>query len=268
MILPLLLLLVPGAASSCGADAPCEAGGGVYVAEAPAGPGPHPALLFLHGYGGTGAGILRNRGMVEAALARGYAVIAPQGAPRQEGDTGGSWNSFANPARRDDVAFLAAIADDAAARFGLDRGRMLLAGFSGGGMMAWRVACDAPGGFSAYAPVAGLLWRPLPERCAGPARLLHVHGWSDEVVPLEGRSVAGGRITQGDLFAGLDLLRDAFRCPRDDPDAHGATGPFLTRLWTSCAEGARLGLALHPGGHSIPAGWATLALDWFEAPGG
>jgi hypothetical protein len=22
---------------------------------------------------------------------------------------------------------------------------------------------------------------------------------------------------------------------------------------------------LHPGGHEVPAGWAALALDWFEA---
>lgn len=260
----LLLLLTPLAAEACGAETPCEAGGGAYLAEVPPGAGPHPALILLHGYGGTGAGMLRDRAVAEAALGRGYAVIAPQGAPREEGDRGGAWNSFASPERRDDIAFLSAVAEDAAARFALDRGRMLLAGFSGGGMMAWRVACDAPEAFAAYAPVAGLLWRPLPAACAGPVSLFHVHGWADAVVPLEGRSVAGGRITQGDLFAGLALLRAALGCPKDDPDRSAAAGPFLLRSWEGCAGGARLALGLHPGGHRIPEGWAALALDWFE----
>lgn len=263
-----LLALLPAAASACGGAAdPCQAGGGIYLAQTPEGPGPHPALFFLHGWGGTGAGVMAEEAMVSAALARGWAVVAPQGMPRREGDTGASWNSFAAPERRDDVAFLAAAAEDAAARFGLDRGRMILGGFSGGGMMTWRVACDAPASFAAYAPVAGLLWRPLPERCAGPVAMLHVHGWADQVVPLEGRSVAGGRITQGDLFAGLDLMRDAAGCAADAPDGYDARDPFLLRRWTSCAPGGRIDFALWPGGHSTPAGWADLALGWFEGLG-
>ncbi|MEM8752213.1 MAG: polyhydroxybutyrate depolymerase, partial [Pseudomonadota bacterium] len=125
-------------------------------------------------------------------------------------------------------------------------------------------ACDAPAAFAAYAPIAGLLWRPLPESCAGPAAMLHVHGWADPVVPIEGRSVGGGILTQGDLFDGLDVLRAAFGCLRDDPDEYGAEDAYLIRRWTDCAPGASLEMALHPGGHSIPKGWSDLALDWFE----
>ncbi|QIE55434.1 polyhydroxybutyrate depolymerase [Pikeienuella piscinae] len=269
MFLPFLALFFlfagAGGSNACGTVAePCEAGGGAYVVEIPAAPPPHQAIVFLHGYGGTGAGVLRNRTMIEAALARGYAVVAPQGAPRREGVAGGAWNSFASPERRDDIAFIKAVAEDSAARFGLDRGKMLLAGFSGGGMMSWRVACDAPESFDAYAPIAGLLWRPLPTACGGPVRMLHVHGWADPVVPLEGRAVAGGRITQGDLFAGLDLMRAALGCARDEPDGYGARGAYLLRRWTDCAPGANLELALHPAGHRIPSGWASLALNWFE----
>ena len=35
------------------------------------------------------------------------------------------------------------------------------------------------------------------------------------------------------------------------------------RRWTSC-PGGRLDLMLHPGGHGVPKGWLTRALDWFE----
>ena len=126
------------------------------------------------------------------------------------------------------MAFLRAVLADAAARAPIDPLRALLGGFSGGGMMAWRVACDAPGAFRAYLPVAGLLWRPLPEACAGPAPMLHVHGWSDPVVPLEGRSVAGGRITQGDLFAaapewGLEAVME----PLTPDDLHAAEAAWI-----------------------------------------
>ena len=164
--LALSACLLPGMATAqatCGnGQEPCTIDGGIYHAETPNADGPHPAVFFLHGYGGRGAGIMRNRGLTEALLGRGYAVIAPQGMPRFAGDKGGSWNSRARASSRDDVAWLIAIADDVADRFDIDRERIVLAGFSGGGMMAWRVACDAPESFAAYAPVAGLLWRPLP----------------------------------------------------------------------------------------------------------
>ena len=254
-------------AEECGGvDAPCEASGGVYhfVAPDPAIADP-PAVIFLHGFGGTGKGIVRNKGLIGGLTGRGYAVIAPQGLPFREGMRGDSWNSFARETRRDDVAFINAVADDAADRHGIDRDRILIGGFSGGGMMTWRVACDAPESFAGYAPIAGLLWRPLPVECAGPFRMQHTHGWSDTVVPIEGRSVANGQFTQGDLFAGMDLLRDAMECAKDDPDEYGAEGDYLIRRWTACAPGAGLEMALHPGAHSIPRGWTKLALDWFEA---
>lgn len=263
------------AADACGGpDLPCEAGGGVYhFAAPPEAEAPEveaseaagaPAVMFLHGFGGTGSGVIRNRGLVDGFVARGYAVIAPQATPWREGSRGGAWNSMAREERRDDVAFLNAVAADAAARHGIDRSRILIGGFSGGGMMTWRVACDAPEGFAAYAPIAGLLWRPLPASCAGPFAMLHTHGWSDEVVPLEGRAVADGRFVQGDLFRGLDILRDAMGCARDDPDEYGGEGAYMMRRWTDCAPGAGLEMALHPGGHSIPPGWSALAIDWFE----
>lgn len=254
-------------AQTCGdANAPCETASGIYHFAAPkeATSAP-PAVIFLHGYGGTGAGVIRNKGLLKPVLERGYAVIAPQGLPLREGFRGGAWNSMLREGRRDDVGYLIDIASDAVARHGLDRDNILLAGFSGGGMMTWRVACDAPDAFAAYAPIAGLLWRPLPEDCVGPVKMHHTHGWSDPVVPIEGRSVAAGRFTQGDLFQGLDMIRRANSCLKDDPDEYADDGLYLTRTWANCDETAALSMVLHPGGHSIPKGWSIMALDWFEA---
>lgn len=262
-LLSALLVAFAAPALACpGAESPCALDAGTYRIRLPEGE-PRGVALWLHGWGGTAAAAIAEAAVVDPMLARGYAVLAPQGVPRREGEPGGRWNSRTDPASRDDVAFLRAALADAGARFGLDGLPALAAGFSGGGMMVWRLACDAPDAADAYAPVAGLLWRPLPERCAGPVSLLHTHGWRDTVVPIEGRAVAGGRLVQGDLFRGLAMLRRTAACEADAPESYDAEGDLLIRRWR-CGDAA-LALALHPGGHATPDRWATLALDWFEA---
>jgi polyhydroxybutyrate depolymerase len=259
------------AAAACGtSEDPCTVPGGSYHAVLPEDGPPKGALMFLHGWGGSGAGALRLTGMVWAFTEAGYAVIAPNGVPR-EGRAGGTWAFHPDwPARRDEVAFLQAVKADAAARFGFDAGHVLLAGFSIGGSMTSYTACAAPQAFAAYAPVGGGFWRPHPEGCAGPVRLLHTHGWADDVVPLEGRAVRGadardpGAVVQGDIFAGLEIWRQTNDCRNHMPQRRAAEGPFWTRTWTDCAPGSALVFALHPGGHSVPNGWAEMALRWFE----
>ena len=260
-----LALLTPALAqearNACGgAGDPCTLPGGEYLAALPPGPA-SGAVIFLHGYGGRAEATIRNRALVAGLVEAGFAVIAPQGRPRFEGDRGGSWNSLGRPApRRDDVAFLLAVADDAAGRFGLPREAMVLAGFSGGGMMTWQAACTAPEGFAAFAPVAGTFWRPAPDRCAGPIRLLHTHGTSDTVVPLAGRMVGSG-ITQGDLFEILATRILAADCPEDPIITRDGTTE--TRHWPACGDGSDIRLDLHPGGHVVPDLWGRRMLAWY-----
>lgn len=223
-----------------------------------------PAIVFLHGWGANGAAAMSNGEMVEQANGRGYAVIAPDGSPR-EGRNGRSWHFHPDDRNgRDEGNFLRTVADEAAGRFGLDRRRMVLAGFSIGGSMVSYVACEAPESFSAYAPVAGSFWRPHPAECKAPIHLYHVHGWSDGTVPLEGRSVADGALIQGDVFAAMGIWRETNRCTRPNPDDFSREGDILIRRWTSCARGASLSLALHPGGHAVPADWVEMMLGWYE----
>lgn len=260
-----LFLLADMASAGCGPVAdPCDLPGGTYHLVLPAGAGPFPAVVFLHGYGSSGAGMLTNAGMVRTLLARGYAVVAPDG-QTMAGRNGRRWDFHPDrPATRDEVGFILSVADDASFRFAIRRDEMLLAGFSVGGSMLSYLACRAPQAFSAYAPVGGSFWQPEPALCAGPVRLLHTHGWTDEVVPLEGRAIAPD-FMQGDVFQSLQTWRKTNGCSRMQPDALLSAGAFHQRNWTNCAPGGRLDFVLHLGGHSIPAGWSGLALDWFEA---
>jgi polyhydroxybutyrate depolymerase len=249
---------------------PCALPQGSYILELPETPAPGGgAVIFVHGYGSSGEGTMRNRGMVDGLLGRGYAVIAPDGTPMLSRE-GRSWAFRPEPGTRDDIAFLKSVRDDAARRFALDPGRMLLAGFSVGGSMVSYLACADPGAFPAYAPVSGGFWRPHPDGCAGAVRLLHTHGWTDRTVPLEGRILGGGSLddpdvfAQGDIFRTMEIWRQANGCDALRADAFDTDPPFWRRLWTRCTPGSALELALFPGDHRIPQGWADLALDWFE----
>lgn len=267
LILTLLTLQAGTAyaqAQDCGpADAPCQIEGGFYHAALPDGPA-RGAVVFLHGYGGRAAGVVSNAGLMNAITSRGYAVIAVQGRPRFEGDRGGSWNSMAvGGTRRDDVGFIAAAVEHASQSFDFDRENVILSGFSGGGMMTWRVACDAPGDFAAYAPIAGTFWEPVPTDCTTPVRIFHTHGTTDTVVPLAGRTVGSG-LTQGNVFEVLANQRALHGCGPEPSTRSMAQGRYEISEWSQCSGDDDIVLALHDGGHTIPRGWSSMVLDWFE----
>lgn len=255
----------PAVAKCLDRDAACQIEMGEYHVLAPFGPvdDTRPAVMFLHGYGSHGGNTINNAALIEPMLARGYVVIAPSGLPRADGK-GASWLFHGNPDQhRNEYEFLQQVLIDAHSRTPFDRAKVLLAGFSGGAFMVSNVACHAPNDFAAYAPLAGGFLRPHPDKCAGPVRVLQTHGWDDGTVPLEGRPLGEG-VAQGDIFQTLQIWRAANDCDQMRADERTTGGPYWRRTWTHCAPGSALEFALHIGGHSLPDGWADMALDWFE----
>jgi len=272
VVLAALLSGLPPTAQGCSTGTACEVDGGAYYIALPDGaPDPQPpAVVFIHGFGGTGQGVFRNDGMVTRFLDRGYVLAAPSGMPRTRGN-GSSWGFHPDrPGPRDEIAFLTAVRDDLIVRHAVDPDRILLAGFSIGGSMTAYLACAVPEAFAAYAPLGGNFWRPHPETCAGPVRLLHTHGWTDGTVPLEGRVLRGAdandpaALIQGDVFQSLTIWRQANGCTQLAADRFVTEGPFSRRAWDRCTPGSALEFALFPGGHVIPKAWPDLVADWFE----
>lgn len=261
-----LIWSASNALAVCGDDAgPCEIDSGSYHIKLPDDPrSDMPVVLFLHGWGSSGENAVSLDRMVDPILARGYALIAPNGIPRVE-DGPASWNFFPGWDGRDEASFFAEVVQDAAKRFGTSSENVLLSGFSAGAFMVYYLACDLPERFPAYAPVSGGFWRPHPASCDGPVRLFHTHGWVDTTVPLEGRKLSGGRFQQGDIFYGLEIWRAANACDDEKPSGFSKTGDFMRRYWDNCAIASALEMALFPGGHTVPEGWADMALDWYEA---
>lgn len=79
-------------------------------------------------------------------------MIAPQGRGR-------SWQFWGGPSDDSDFA-LAALAD-AATRWPIDRARVAVSGFSYGGAMVWRMACDKGDVVKAYLPIADRSGTPI-----------------------------------------------------------------------------------------------------------
>lgn len=263
--------IVPALAQSpCNADAPCAIEGGEYYLSFPAGwdgETPLKALLFYHGHRSSGLSVINSGGMRSAFSDHGWLLIAPNGAARDDGVR--AWPARPLPpddGRRDDVAFTLAVVEDVARRVPLDRDRLFVGGFSAGGSMAYMVACYAGQGFTGFVSVAGALRRPVPDGpCpAGPVRMLHIHGYSDTQVPLEGRGL--GDWHQGDAFESLAILRATDQC-RSNPTAIDLGEQFWCRSWDECGSDASIRFCLHDGGHGLPRGWSDMARDWMEQVG-
>lgn len=260
----LCLVAAPSIAQDCGPDAPCEIDGGSYHLRLPDGEGPHRVLIWYHGHRGNGASIHRSGGLERDFLARGYALLAPNGYQRSDG-------SRVYPARdgapRDDVAFTLAVLRDAGTRAPLDMDRIYAGGFSAGGSMAWLLACEAGERLAGMVSVAGALRRPNATDCTGLVGLpvLQVHGYSDAQVPLEGRGIQDWH--QGSVWDALERARAANGC-RSNPDEIDLGESFRSRLWsTSCAR-APVRIDLHDGGHGLPRGWTARAAEFFETARG
>lgn len=263
IIAALGLLSLPAAAQECGPEAPCTLEGGSYHLRLPDGDGPHPVLIWYHGHRGNGASIHRSGGLQKDFVEQGYAVVAPNG--YRTGDGPRSYPAR-DGAPRDDVAFTFAVLEDAAKYATFDLDRLYAAGFSAGGSMAWKLACEAGGRLAGMVSVAGALRRPNTTDCAGLAGLpvMQVHGFADGQVPFEGRGIRDWH--QGSVWDALERARAANGC-RSNPDEIEIAEEFHSRIWDASCEGAPVRFDMHDGGHGLPRGWTARARTFLEGNG-
>jgi len=187
-------LLATQAHAGCAddSDTPCSVPLGDYHIMLPDGVDTPPALLFLHGAGGNGKQAMR----MKTALNRGYAVIGPDGLKRPNSRFGPGWSFHpARPQQRDEIAFMREILADAAARHGIDRDRVLLAGF---GMQIWREVNGCKGRRADSFDTSGNFWIRSWDTCD--------NGALDFVLHPGGHGIPKGwSNTALDWFEGLDL---------------------------------------------------------------
>jgi polyhydroxybutyrate depolymerase len=218
-----------------------------------------PVLVALHGGGGLVRGTLfvAATGLASEGAARGYVVLAPDA-------LGDNWNDGRPEIAVgiDDVGFIRAMIADAGTRFGIDRRRIFAVGASNGGLMSFRLACEAGSLFRAIAPVIANMSEPLISRCRPTASVsvLMMPGTVDPLMRYEGGAVAVGLRNRGRTVSAdrtLEFWRAAMACPvpprteRFDP-VRDETAVAITR-YDSCRGGATVRRwTVEGGGHTWP----------------
>lgn len=120
---------------------------------------PAPALVFLHGIGASGAAqdaLYLQLG--DEAVARGWVFASPDGTVGADGRR--FWNATdaccGGPRTGvDDVAYLDALLTDLASKAPIDPRRVAIFGYSNGGFMAERFACDRASRVAAFVAFEG-----------------------------------------------------------------------------------------------------------------
>ncbi len=213
-----------------------------------------PVVVVLHGGFGTPENALTQGGWVEAAAREHFVVVAPEGLHR-------SWNAggCCGPAMRagtDDVEVVLATLDDVDATIAVDPDRVYATGISNGGMLAYRLGCDAADRFAAIAPVAATV---VTEGCtpSQPISLLHIHGLADRNVPFDGglptRAFQPNPPVYPPARDGIGAFLRADGCD-SKPQVH-TKGVVSHERWRGCDDKAAVELVtIADAGHSWPGG--------------
>jgi polyhydroxybutyrate depolymerase len=238
---------------------------------------PVPLALVLHGNHPDATGqIMRDWTTFDSqADARGWAIAYPDGHLGSWAD--GRGVTTAEAAGADDVAFLRAIIDWSADKYGTSRDRAVVAGMSNGAFMAHRLASEASDQVAVLAAVSGGL--PVSLRHLRPTHAVSamlIHGTADKVSPIEGgfsrHRGPDGRPRGGTLSLQetAEHWRSGNRCP-PGADTTYSTGSSL-RVTTPGGVGGTQVVAwtVLGGGHNWPGAphrpeWGEPATQEFDA---
>jgi polyhydroxybutyrate depolymerase len=148
-----------------------------------------PVALVLNFHGGMARADAQKRQsrMNEVADRHGFIVAYPDGIGRTPMLTfnAGYCCGYAARLKTDDVGFTRKMIEVLPQRYAIDPSRIYATGFSNGGMMCYRLACELSDKIAAIAPVSGPLGvdGPEPKR---PVPIIHFHGLKDENARFEG----------------------------------------------------------------------------------
>ena len=156
-----------------------------------------PLLFVLHGYGGNGEQmreVIETTDTLNQLPGLNPIVVYPEGTSAAWG-LAQAWDAANCCLDRtspdtDDIAFFEQMIDEISKKHNVDSKRIWIAGWSNGGMMAYRLACELSEKIDAIVVGAGAY---MVDTCTPmqPVSALHIHGELDVAVPYEGGSTAG-----------------------------------------------------------------------------
>ena len=168
----------------------------IHTIYEPSGPGPHPTILTLHGRGANAFDLL---GLAPYLCNGKFLMICPQGpleTPIGPGAFGYAWYPMSMGGPPDIGAILSSrdklqiFLDECLARYPIDTKKLVVLGFSQGGVMAYSLALSNPERFAALAVLSS--WFPkelMPELAIKEAvqslPTLVQHGTQDQMIEVQ-----------------------------------------------------------------------------------
>ncbi|HLB22744.1 MAG TPA: PHB depolymerase family esterase [Dehalococcoidia bacterium] len=137
---------------------------------------PVPLVLVLHGFSLTGSFMSGYTLFGEEGDGEGFISVFPNGLGEPQ-----RWNADKTVDQANDVAFLRDLIAKLQSDLCIDSDRIFAAGYSNGGGMAQRLACEAPDTIAAIGTVAATY-----VECRAPVPWIGFHGTADPLVPFEG----------------------------------------------------------------------------------
>lgn len=207
-----------------------------------------PLLLALHGYTQNGATMMAFSGFNAIADTGNFVVVYPNGISN-------SWNvGLPGGSSADDVGFLLALVDTLHRQFNIDVHRVYSTGFSNGGFMSYKLACEVPNSFAAIAPVSGTMTDASFASCQPTLSMpvMHIHGTSDYVVSYTG---GYGNVSAEDALAVWTGFNNCPATPvvEDLPDLVAEGSTVQRSTWMPCDDGSEVVLLkVINGGHTWP----------------
>jgi polyhydroxybutyrate depolymerase len=206
---------------------------------------PTPLVLSFHGYSNSPQQQEEWSGLSEKAAQEGFVLVYPSGTGGISGWNGGDCCG----SMVDDVGFVGALLDTLESELCIDPSRIYATGFSNGGFLSHRLACELPDRIAAIASVAGVMGvgdcapaRPMP--------VLQMHGTGDFVVPYNGSAVLGFE-SVAETMAGW-VERDG--CV-GDPVVSYVQDEVTCERHEACGGGVEVELCtIEGGGHTWPGG--------------
>lgn len=168
-----------------------------------------PLLLSLHGLNQDIAYQQNQTKWETVAKENNFVVVYP----------GGINNSWDISGTRD-TDFILAIIEEMVKRYGIDRDRVYLSGFSMGGMMTYHAATKIADKIAAFAPVSGYLMGGPNTNSSRPIPIIHTHGTADDVV----------------VYSGVQRCMDAWIARNNCPKTAIVTKPYPVGKSTADAK--------------------------------
>ena len=139
-----------------------------------------PLIVALHGSGMQGKEMADKTALNQLADQAGFVVVYPDGLKQK-------WN-VSGLSDEDNVAFVHTLIRQVQQIRSIDSQRIYVVGLSNGGILAQKLACEAPNGIAAIATVAASLPDQFAIHCQTqqPIPVLMVNGTADRVVPWQG----------------------------------------------------------------------------------